>query len=75
MGICLVFYCIYEFLFSFSNPSPVIHNPSVPARYALVRPSSVISHSITSSSVISRPVSPVIVHFVISSPVITTVSS
>ena len=61
------FYRIYEFLFSFSNPSPVIHNPSVPARYVIkfVRP----------SSVISRPVSPVIVHSVISSSVITTVSS
>ena len=27
------FYRIYEFLFSFSNPAPVIHNPSVPAGY------------------------------------------
>ena len=65
------FYRIYVFLFSFSNPSPVIHNLSVPARYAIkfVRPSSVIS--VDSSSVIS----PVIVHSVMSSPIITTISS
>ena len=48
------FYPISEFLFSFSNPSPVIH--SVPAKYAIsfIRPSSLISRSIS-------PVIPVIV--------------
>ena len=31
------FYRVYEFLFSFSNPPPIIHRPSVPdpARYVI----------------------------------------
>ena len=29
------FYRVYEFLFSFANPPPVIHRPLVPARYAI----------------------------------------
>ena len=29
------FYQVYEFLFSFSNPPPIIHRPFVPERYAI----------------------------------------
>ena len=29
------FYLVYEFLYAFSNPPPVIHSPFVPARYAI----------------------------------------
>ena len=29
------FYRIYEFLFSFSNPPPVVHRPHVPERYTI----------------------------------------
>ena len=29
------FYCVYEFLFSFSNPPPIVHRPCVLARYAI----------------------------------------
>ena len=29
------FYRVYEFLFTFSDPPPVIHKPHVPARYAI----------------------------------------
>ena len=29
------FYRVYEFLFSFSNPPPIVHKPHVPARYAI----------------------------------------
>ena len=29
------FYRVYEFLFSFSNPPPIVHRPCVPARYAI----------------------------------------
>ena len=30
----IFFYRIYEFLYSISNTSPIIHTPSFPARYA-----------------------------------------
>ena len=30
------FYRVYEFLFSFSNPPPIVHRPCVPARYATI---------------------------------------
>ena len=29
------FYRVYEFLFSFSNPPPVVHRPHLPERYAI----------------------------------------
>ena len=29
------FYRIYEFIFTFSNPPPVVHRPHVPERYAI----------------------------------------
>ena len=29
------FYRVYEFLFTFSNPPPVVHRPHIPERYAV----------------------------------------
>ena len=60
------FYRIYEFLFSFPNPPPIIHRPLVPARYAIkfVPSRSDVSNYADVSSfapavVVSSPVGPV----------------
>ena len=48
----IFFYRIYEFLYSFSNASPVNHTPSFLVRYVInfIRPSSVISRSVSPAS-------------------------
>ena len=65
------FYRVYEFLFSFSNPPPIVHRPCLPARYTIKfvpATNSVISPVITASTnsvispvIISSAASPVIV--------------
>ena len=47
------FYRIYEFLFSFSDPPPIVHRPCVPARYAI--------RFISSPSDVTRPDSVLII--------------
>ena len=57
------FYRIYEFLFTFSDPPPVIHRPHVPVRYAIkiVLAAAVSITPPVLSSVISPSIVPVIV--------------
>ena len=72
---------MYEFLFSFSNPPPIVHSPCVPARYVInfVPASSVISVSSAPVSIVSSPVvgpvSPVILSSAVTSSSYSVVSS
>ena len=50
------FFRIYEFLFTFSNPPPVIHRPHVPPRYAINFVPAVSFVSSASSVIASAPV-------------------
>ena len=50
------FYRIYEFLFTFSNPPPVIHRPHVPERYTI----KFTPAAVQSVNSVSRSASPVI---------------
>ena len=54
----LFFYRVYEFLFSFSNPPPIIYRPFVLARYAINFVRASTAHSDVSSAVSS--VAPVV---------------
>ena len=46
------FYRVYEFLFSFSNPPPIVHRPCVPARYAI--------KFVPATNLVISPIAPVI---------------
>ena len=52
------FFRIYEFLFTFSDPPPVVHRPHVPARYAIkFVPASDLSHVPVNDSDVSDVIS------------------
>ena len=54
------FYRVYEFFFSFSNPPPIIHRPSVPARYVINFVPATNAFSSSPSTVVTSASSPVV---------------